>query len=80
MDRIGKASENSFRTVTLTEVTDFVSWDIHENNWFQVWGVVMQQQEKDVPIGGFLSAQRMCIWALATEHHFAESPDKLKLQ
>ena len=65
--------------MTLAEVTDFVSWDIHENNWFQVWGVVMRQQETGVLIGGFLSAQLMCIQALATEHHFAESPEKLKL-
>ena len=79
LDRIGKASENSFRTVTLKEITDFVDWDIHENNWFQVWGIVMRQQEKGVPIGGFLSAQLMCIWALATEHRFAELPEKLKL-
>ena len=79
LDRIGKASDQSFRSVTLAEVTDFVSWGIHENNSFQVWGIVMRQQEKGVPIGGFLSAQLMCIWALATKHHFIESPDKLKL-
>ena len=36
-----KASENSFRTITLDEVPDFVKWDIHHNNWFQVWGTVM---------------------------------------
>ena len=76
LDRTGKAFENSFRTVALTEVPHFVNWDIHENNWFQVWGVVMRQQEKGVPIGGFLSARLMCIWALATEHHFTESRDK----
>ena len=32
-----------------------------------------------VPIGGFLSAQLMCIWGLAIEHSFAESPNKLRL-
>ena len=79
LDRIGKASDQSFPTATLAEVTDFVSWGIHENNWFQVWGIVMRQQEKGVPIGDFWSAQLMCIWALATHHHFTESPEKLKV-
>ena len=79
LNRIGNASERSFRTVRLAKVTHFVSWDIHENNWFQVWGVVMRQQEKGVPIGVFLSAQLMCICSLATEHHFNESPEKVKL-
>ena len=52
--------------------------DIRCNNLFCLWGVVLQQQKKGVPIGGFLSAQLMCLWALICEYSFLESEDKRK--
>ena len=41
-------------------------------------GVVLQQQKKGVPIGGFLSAQLMCLWALIWKYSFLELEDKGK--
>ena len=61
LDRIGKASDKGFRTIDLDEVISFVDWDMHYNNLFCLWGIVLKQQEKGVPIGGFLSAQLMCL-------------------
>ena len=45
LDRIGKASDKGFRTIDLDEVVSFVDWDMHCNNMFCLWGVVLKQQE-----------------------------------
>ena len=42
----------------------------------QRWGVVLQQAKQGVPIGGYLSAQLMCLWALVQEHTSFGSPKK----
>ena len=48
--------------------------DINTNTLFEYRGWVLNQIIKDVPIGGFLSAQLMCIWALVQEITCIESP------
>ena len=44
--------------------------------FFEVWGVALRQAKRGVPIGGFLSAQLMCLWALIREHTFFSDPAK----
>ena len=50
LDRIDTATGKHFRTYTLQEVTDFVNWDLHHNMLFAVWGVVLEQGKRGVPI------------------------------
>ena len=64
LDRIGKAADRGFRAVSLGDVLKFVRWELHHNTLFEIDGWVLNQNIKGVPIGGFLSAQLMCIWAL----------------
>ena len=61
LDRIGTATGKNYRVFSLEQVTHFVHWDLHANTLFAVWGVVLQQSECGVPIGGFISAQLMCL-------------------
>ena len=61
---------------TIQNVLDFVNWDLNDNTLFTLCGIVMRQAKKGVPIGGYLSAQLMCIWALIQEMTFLESPSK----
>ena len=42
--------------ITADEVLTFVHWDLYHNTLFEVWGVVLRQARKGVPIGGYLSA------------------------
>ena len=76
LDRIGTATGRHFRTYTLQEVTYFVNWDLHYNTLFAVWGIVLEQGKRGVPIGGYIIARLMCIWALIQEHTFFEDPAK----
>ena len=76
LDRIGHAADRNFRVFTIDNVLDFVDWDLKDNTLFALWGVVMQQAKQGVPIGGYLSAQLMCIWALTQEMIFPEDPKK----
>ena len=79
LDRVGKASDKGFRTIHLDEVVSFVNWDMHFNNLLCLWGVILKQQKKGIPIGGLLSAQLMCLWALICEYNSLESDDKQAL-
>ena len=63
LDRIGSATDRNFRVFTLQNVKDFVEWDLFQSTLFTIWGVVLQQAKQGVPIGGYISAQLMCIWA-----------------
>ena len=73
---MGHAADRNFSIYTIKNVLDFVQWDFNENTLFTLWGIVMRQAKKGVPIGGYLSAQLMCIWALVQEMTFLKSPDK----
>ena len=42
--------------------------------WFEYGGWILGQDIKGVPIGGHLSPQLMCLWALVQEIQFIESP------
>ena len=61
LDRIGHAADKNFRVFTIENVLDFVDWDLQDNTLFALWEVVMKQAKQGVPIGGYLSAQLMCI-------------------
>ena len=76
LDRIGTATGKNYRVFSLEQVTRFVHWDLHANTLFAVWGVVLLQSERGVPMGGFISAQLMCLWALVREHTFWDDPRK----
>ena len=79
LDRVGHAADRNFRVFSIENVMDYVEWDLNDNTLFTLWGVVMRQAKKGVPIGGYLSAQLMCIWALVQEMTVLESPDKKQL-
>ena len=76
LDHVGKASGQDFRLVPLEDLLNFVRWDMHFNNLFVVWGFTIRQQEKGVPIGGFLSAQLMCLCLLGIEYQFVENANR----
>ena len=73
LDHIGKAADGGFRAVPLEDVFQFVRWDLEHNTLFEVDGWVLTQNIKGVPIGGFWSAQLMCIWALVQEIHVMQN-------
>ena len=66
-DRVGKATCQFFYTIPLDAVMRYVRWDIRHNVWFCPGPVLMAQGDKGVPIGGFLSAQQMILWAISKE-------------
>ena len=74
---MGKATAKHFRVVSIGELLSFVEWDMKQNNLFTLWGIVLRQQVKGVPIGGFLSAQLMCLCLLAVEYSFVHSPHRI---
>ena len=74
LDRIGCATERHFRVIPLSDLLKFVHWDLHEDTLFKWNGRVLSQDIKGVPIGGHLSAQLMCIWAMVKEINFVEAP------
>ena len=53
-DRVGKASDKGFRTVSLDKVLFFVKWDIHHNNSLSLWGVIMKPTKERSPHRGFM--------------------------
>ena len=73
LDRIGKAAGRGFRAVPLEDVLKFVRWDLDHNTLFEMDGWVLNQNIKGVPIGGFLRAQLMCMWALVQEITFMQN-------
>ena len=73
LDRIGKAADGGFRAVPLEDVLKLVRWDLDHNTLFEMDGWVLNQNIKGVPIGGFLSAQLMCIGALIQEITFMQN-------
>ena len=77
LDRIGSATEPHFLVVPLEDLLKFVRWDLYENTLFEWQGWVLNQNITGVPIGGYLSAQLMCIWALVQEIEFVENPGPL---
>ena len=76
LDHVGEATTRNFRVLTLDDATNLVEWDLYHNTLFEVWGVALRQSKRGVPIGGYLSAQLMCIWALVQEHVFYQDPKK----
>ena len=64
LDHLGEAADRNFRTVPLRYVLQFVWWDLDHNTLFGYQGWVLSQNLQCVPIGGLLSAQLMCLWAL----------------
>ena len=73
LDRIGKAADRGFRAVPLEDFLNLVRWDLDHNTLFEKDGLVLNQNIKGVPIGGFLSAQLMCIRALVQEITFMQN-------
>ena len=73
LDRIGEAAYRGFRAVPLEDVLKFVRWDLDHKTLFEMYGWVLNENIKGVPIGGFLSAQLMCIWALVQEITFMQN-------
>ena len=57
LDRLGKASTKGFVIVSQDALERFVSFDLFDNILFTAGAVVLQQNGKGVPIGGFISAQ-----------------------
>ena len=74
LERLGEATSRNFRVFGTEEVLTFVRWDLYHNTLFEVWGTVLRQARKGVPIGGYLSAQLMCLWALVHENVFRACP------
>ena len=58
-------------------VLRFVRWDLNHNTLFEYNYWVLNQNIKWVPIGGFLLAQLMCLWALVQEITFLANPQRL---
>ena len=79
LDRVGESTTRNYRVLTLEDLVMFVDWDLNQNTLFEVWGVALRQAKRGVPIGGFLSAQLMCLWALVQENTFFSDPTKEKL-
>ena len=73
LDRIGKATDRGFRAVPLEDVLKFVRWDLDHNTLFEMDGWVLNQNIKGVLIGGFLSAELMCISALVQVINFMQN-------
>ena len=74
LDRIGKAADRGLRVVPWEHVMRFVEWDVDHNTLFEYNGWVINQHIKGVPIGGFLCAQLMCLWARVHEITFLNDP------
>ena len=66
----------TFPYLHITGGNILVNLDLHRNTLFAVWGIVLEQGKRGVPIGGYISTQLMCIWALIQEHAFFEDPTK----
>ena len=67
LDRLGKASTKGFVIVSQDALESFVSFDLFDNILFTAGAVILQQNGKGVPIGGFISAQAAELWAMWKE-------------
>ena len=76
LDRIGESTSRNHHVFKIEEILTFVEWDLKHNTLFPVWGIVLRQARKGVPIGGFPSAQLMCMQALLQENAFCKNPVK----
>ena len=66
-DRIGKSAEHMFVVLNFDEVYEYVVWDLLHNTFFCLDTILLRQGSRGVPIGGFLSAQIMVLWAIFRE-------------
>ena len=66
-DRVGKNSQSAFLNVHFQQVYDYVMWDLLQNTFFCCDSILLRQGPQGVPIGGFLSAQIMVLWAIFCE-------------
>ena len=73
LDRIGKAADRGFRAVPLEDVLKLVRGDLDHNTLSEMDAWVLNKNIKGVPIGGFLSAQLICIWALVQKITFMQN-------
>ena len=67
LDRLGKASTKGFVIVSQDALERFVSFDLFDNILFIAGAVILQQNGKGVPIGGFISAPAAELWAMWKE-------------
>ena len=66
-DRIGKSADSDFTVLSFEQIHKYVVWELYHNTYFCVDQILMRQGERGVPIGGFLSAQLMVLYAIAQE-------------
>ena len=67
LDHFGVGYAENFDTFSFSEVLAFAEYKIHENDLFVVANRVLQQKT-GVAIGGTLSAQLSCLYAIYWEH------------
>ena len=67
LDRLGKASTKGFVIVGQDALERFVDFDLFDNILFTAGAVIVQQNGKGVPIGGFILAQTAGLWAMWKE-------------
>ena len=66
-DRVGKSADSMFPVVSFQQVYEYVVWVLLHNTFFCLDKILLRQRPKGVPIGGFLSAQIMVLWAIFCE-------------
>ena len=71
-DRIGKSAENMFVVPNFDEVYEYVVWDLLHNTYFCLDAILLRQGPRGVPIGGFLSAPIMVLWAFRESVLFSQ--------
>ena len=77
LDRVGKAAGKDFRMITAEQIIRFLQFNMKGNTLLVAGRVLLQQGQRGVPIGEFLSAQLAEIWAAWKEFSklFATSDD-----
>ena len=78
LDRLGPAASYEFRILTVTEVLNFVNWDLFSNTVVAYGRLVLQQGIKGVPIGGHLAGHCAEIWAAVSEHDMFASESEVR--
>ena len=76
LDRVGVGSADNFVSTSEKAITEYVDFDVRDNNLFRVGPLILEQGLRGVPIGGFLSAQLSEIWAIWREELYALGPEK----
>ena len=66
-DRLGKSADPDFTVLSYDPIHKYVVWELYHSTYFCVNQILMRQSERGVPIGGFLSAQLMVLYAVAKE-------------